>query len=114
MPTTTAIILAKPSPMRMLRAWLFRERAVRGPAAIELDVVDRQITREEASIAQAVGESSAVENRLQKVRNEVRTALTDGVTPGVIDTAEARAICRHLIGTAVAAHKHTKHLEELR
>jgi len=113
MPPTTIIIQTKPSPMRMLRAWLFRERAVRGPAALELDVVDRQITREELALALAVDESAAMESRLQKVRTQVRCALTDGATPGVIDTAEARHICRHLIGTAVAAHKHTQHLQAL-
>lgn len=41
--------------MRMLRAWLFRERAVRGPAAIELEIVDMQIQRELAALTAVVG-----------------------------------------------------------
>lgn len=101
------------SPMRILRAWLFRERAVRGPCAIELDVVDRQVTREEQSVQTAAGEAATIEQRLEHARKTLRAAMTDLETPGVIDADETRALARELIGTSVAAHHHTERLEAL-
>jgi hypothetical protein len=102
-----------PGPMRIVRAWLFRERAIRGPSAIELDVVDRQVTREEDAVSAATEDAAQLERRLQRVRDKVRGAMIDPVTPGVIDAAETRAIARELIGTSVAAHHHTEQLKEL-
>lgn len=99
--------------MRMTRAWLFRERAVRGPSAIELDVLEHQVDRETAAVSAACGRASRIERRLQNVRNAVRAAMRDGKTPGVIDGAETRKIARQLIGTTVAAHHHKQKLEAL-
>lgn len=99
--------------MRVIRQWLFRERDVRGPSAIELDVVERQVTREEAGVCSATGEAATIEQRLQCVRNSVREALTDVATPGVIDATESRQIARQLVGVSVQAHHHTQTLEAL-
>lgn len=101
------------SPMRMLRAWLFRERAVRGPGAIELDVVDRQVTREEQAVSAAAGEAASLEKRLQRACARFRAALTDKKTPGVVDADESRGIARELVGAKVDAHHHTERLEAL-
>ncbi len=109
-----ATIYNLPSPMRMLRAWLFRERAVRGPGAIELDVVERQVDRESAAVNAAAGAAAGIERRLQNVGEKIRAAMTDRQSPGVIDSAEARGIARDLLGTKVAAHHHTENLEALR
>lgn len=102
-----------PAPMRVMRRWLIRERALRGGAALELDIVDRQITREEKAVASAVDEAARIEDGLQRVRTAFRAALCDRKTPGVIDCREARAIGRAIVGTRVAAHRHTTHLEDL-
>lgn len=102
-----------PSPMRMLRAWLFRERAVRGPCAIELDVVDRQITREQAAVTAASGAAAGIESRLHRLRQSFRAALIDPKTPGIIDAEETRMLARELIGTSVAAQRHVEKLEAL-
>lgn len=107
------VIQKTPSPMRILRAWLFRERSVRGVGAIELDVVDQQITREETALRTAGAEAVAIKSSLDRARRQVRAALTDERTPGQIDATEARAIARILIGTSVKAHHHTAHLEKL-
>ena len=107
------LALKTPSPMRILRAWLFRERSVRGPGAIELDVVDQQLTREETALRTAGTEAVAIETSLDRARRQVRAALTDPRTPGRIDATEARAIARTLIRTSVKAHHHTLNLEKL-
>lgn len=103
----------QPSPMRIVRAWLFRERAVRGPAAIELDVVERQVDRETAAVCTARDDAAGIERLLQNVRNAVQAAITDRETPGVIDSAETRKIARQLIGTTIAAHHHKQQLDSL-
>jgi len=103
------LALKTPSPMRILRAWLFRERSVRGVGAIELDVVDQQITREETALRTVGVEAVAIESSLDRARRQVRAALTDERTPGQIDATEARAIAR----TSVKAHHHTLNLEKL-
>lgn len=97
----------------MLRAWLFRERAVRGPGAIELDVVDRQVTRELTALTAEAAAAAVIEHNLDRFREKFRGALTDQKSPGVIDAAESRALARALNGTAVAAHRHTGRLEKL-
>lgn len=99
-----------PSPMRMLRAWLFRERAVRGPGAIELDVVERQISREEQAVGAAAGEAAGIEHNLDTAKQNLRSALADGV----ITIDEARTLARSLVRTSVRAHQHTQKLEALR
>lgn len=97
----------------MLRAWLFRERAVRGPSAIELDVVERQIVREQAAVSAEAGAAAGIEHRLQRVRDRLRAAMTDKKTPGVIDADETRGLARELVGASVDAHHHTAKLEAL-
>lgn len=99
-----------PAPMRILRAWLFRERAVRGPAAIELDVVDRQISREEQSVKSAARETAAIERRLDKAKDNLRRSIAGRE----IDLHEARKLARTIVRTSVAAHHHTTQLEALR
>ncbi len=106
-------MIVKPSPMRILRAWLFRERAVRGPCAIELDVVERQVAAEEQQVRCAVGEAGRIEAGLQRARDRLRAALTDRHSPGVIDAAESRALAGDLVRATVASHHHTKRLEQL-
>ena len=103
----------KPSPMRMLRAWLFRERAVRGPCAIELDVVERQVAAEEQQLRGALGEAGRIETILQRARTRLRAALIDRRSPGVIDAIESRALAGDLVRATVASHHHTKRLESL-
>lgn len=97
----------------MLRAWLFRERAVRGAGSIELDVVDRQVTREQAAVSAAVGDAAGLEQRIERAKAQLRAALTDAKTPGVVDAEETRALARTLVGTSVAAHHHAERLEAL-
>lgn len=66
------LIVKTPSPMRILRAWLFRERSVRGVGAIELDVVDQQLSREETALHTAGAEAVAIESSLNRARHQVR------------------------------------------
>lgn len=96
--------------MRLLRAWLFRERAIRGPAAIELDVVEHQVDREQAAVARCTTEAGRIEHEIDRTKRTLRAALADGV----IDANESRQLARQLLGTSVAAHRHRGHLEELR
>jgi hypothetical protein len=103
----------RPSPMRVLRSWLFRERAVRGACAIELDVVDNQITREESAVGQAVSQAARLERRLEAVRAAMQAALTDAVSPGVVDRGEAHRIAQHLLTASIDARRHTQQLEGL-
>lgn len=100
-----------PAPIRILRQLLFRLRG--GGNCIEYDVIERQLGREELAVKHAAEESRAIEKRLLRVRASVRTALTDEKTPGVIDQEESLAIARQLVGTSVAAHRHTQSLEAL-
>lgn len=109
----TRATLTPISPLRVMRAWLFRERAVRGPAAIELDVLQRQVDREHAAVSAEAGAAAGIEQRLDRVRQKLHAALTDDHTPGVVDEAESRVLARALIGTSVAAHHHTARLEAL-
>lgn len=60
-----------PSPMRMLRAWLFRERTVRGAADIALDVAERQVAREERVVHHVCDEASEIDRRAEEVRIHV-------------------------------------------
>lgn len=99
--------------MRILRAWIFRERAVRGPAALELDVAERQIVREQAEVQFAVTEAGRIEHRLTAARSALREALTDATSPGVIDAAETRRLARVLVGAKINAAAHARHLEGL-
>lgn len=99
-----------PSPCRILRAWLFRERAVRGPAAIELDVVDRQLTRETAAVTAAAGAAAGIEQKLERARRELAADLAND---GIVDANEAKRLARLLNGTNLAAHRHTQTLEAL-
>lgn len=95
--------------MRILRQWLFGERAIRGGGAIELDIVERQIDRETAAVSAEAGAAAGLERRLQGVRDELARDLADGV----VDLNEARRLARKLNGTAMEAHLHTQKLEAL-
>lgn len=97
------------APLRLLRAWLFRERAVRGPAAIELDVVEHQLDREQAAVAHCAAEAGQIERKVDGAKRALGEALADGV----IDAAEARRLARQLVGTSVAASHHHRRLEGL-
>jgi hypothetical protein len=99
--------------MRMTRSWLFRERAIRGPSAIELDVLERQVAREERGLRTAVDESRQIEQTLQRARHKTAAALSDDNSPGVIDDREADDIARELLDGSVLAHRHTQTLEAL-
>ena len=100
----------KPSPMRMLRAWLFRERALRPGPAIELDVMERQVEREERAVSAAVDEAGKLERKLDSVRRELACDLAND---GVVDAVEANRLARALINAAVTAHHHKGSLEAL-
>ena len=108
------LMINLPSPMRILRAWLFRERSVRGPGAIELDVVERQVAREEQAIEAEATVAFGIEVRLDHIRQALHGALHDAATPGIVDTVEARALVRDLVGTSGVAHTRTQALEALK
>ena len=97
------------SPMRALRQWLFGERALRGPAAIELEVVDRQITREENGVQAATAEALALRDELTAARAERAADLKDGV----MDGKEALHLARTLMRCSIDANRHEKTLEAL-
>jgi hypothetical protein len=99
--------------MRVLRQLLFRLRAFSGPGAIELDVMDRQISREEDSVQRCTEEAGDIERSLERSRRLLRSALTDPRSPGIVDAREARALARSLMGTSVTAATHRQHLEGL-
>ena len=86
---------------------------MRGPAAIELDVLDRQLTREHVAVNAEAGAAAGIERGLNHLDTELHAALTDAATPGVITTAEARTLSRRLNRTKIAAHHHTAALESL-
>jgi hypothetical protein len=91
----------------VLSQLIFRERAVRGPAAIELDVFALQIGREQSLLRTRTAESAAIEAHLEHIRQGLAAALTDAKTPGVITAAEAREVCGELIDTTLETHAHT-------
>lgn len=103
----------KVSPMRLVRAWLFRERAVRGPSAFELDVLEQQVDREQQAVALAAGGAAGVSEQLTAVEANLRIALTDAATPGVIDARETRLLARLITRTKTAATTVTSQLKDL-
>lgn len=103
----------RPSPLRVLSQLIFRERAVRGPAAIELDVFALQVAREQSLLRTRRAESAAIEAHLEHIRNGLAAALTDAVTPGVITAAEAREVCGELIDTTLETRAHTAALNRM-
>ncbi|MBC7367548.1 MAG: hypothetical protein H7343_12205 [Undibacterium sp.] len=113
MPTTLTILPRRPAALRVIRQWIFGERALRGPAAIELDVLDQQVTRAVADVQQCAAESETIEHHLDHARAAVHAALTDAETPGVITAAESRHVFRELIDTTILAHAHTAQLQAL-
>lgn len=102
------------SPMRMLRAWLTRERSVPGAASIALDVAERQINREECLVGHAAEEAAVLEKRVSQVENVVRDSLADASTPGVIDAGEVRQLRLALFGVRFSTHEHVKSLEDMK
>ncbi|HSV73443.1 MAG TPA: hypothetical protein VLH79_06765 [Chthonomonadales bacterium] len=83
---------------------------MRGPGAIELDVVERQIDRETAAVSAAAGAAAGIERNLDTAKEDLRGAMADGV----ITPIEAQSLARTLVRTSVAAHHHTTRLEALR
>lgn len=104
---------ARPAPLRVLFQLMFRERALRGPAAIELDVFALQLGREQALLRARTAESRAIEAHLESIRTGLAAALTDAKTPGVITAAEAREVCGELIDTTLETHAHTEALNRM-
>ena len=96
--------------MRVAWQWIFRERAVRGPAALELDVLEITLTREVAGVKQATGEAVDIADRLDAARAELAADLAND---GIVDATEARRLARKLIGATIPAHNHIKTLEGL-
>lgn len=111
MNTTVARLV---SPMRMLRAWLTRERAVPGAATLALDVAERQVAREERLVGHAADEAAVLDQRLAKVETVVRDSLADASTPGVIDEGEVRQLRLALFGVRFSTHEHVKSLEDMK
>jgi hypothetical protein len=102
---------SRPAPLRVLFQLIFRERAVRGPAAIELDVFSMQLGREQSMLRTRAEESTVIENHLEHMRNGIAAALNDAATPGVITLDESRTLCGELIDTSLKAHAHTEQLK---
>lgn len=94
--------------MRMLRAWLSRERTVRGAADIALDVAERQVSREERIGARVCVEAHEIDRRAEQARVCLTAALTDTQSPGVIDALEVKAVTVAILGVGIAAHEHNK------
>lgn len=109
-PITPAPAARRASPMRVIRRWLFGERALRGPAAIELDVLDRQVTREENALRHATAEAETLTGQLAGTRTELASALAND---GIVDAQEAASLARHLMDTSIAANAHRQTLEAL-
>ena len=105
------IILMKPtlkSPMRIASAWVFREQAIRGLGAIELDVLRHQVDREVDQVRLATSEAAGIEHRIEAAKS-----LMSHAAGGVLNAREFRGLARSLVGTSVAAHLHTHRLEAL-
>ena len=98
----------RPSPVRTLRAWLQGERAVRGAGDIALDVAQRQVEREQRLITRVSAGAEEIEHRVDRACAAVQEALTDAVSPGVIDRHEAPGVHRAVIGACLAAYEHKK------
>lgn len=110
----SAIVSRIPSPMRMLRAWLTRERTVCGAATIALDVAARQVAREERIVGHASSSALEIDQRVECAMGVCARSLIDAQTPGVIDAAEARQLQLALIGVSLATIEHTKTFEHLK
>lgn len=113
--TNTTLIPARrrPAALRVILQWIFGERALRGPAAIELDVLEQQANRAVRDVEQRAVESTAIEAQLEHARQHVHAALTDAVSPGVITAEESRALCGELIDLSLGAHTHTQNLKDM-
>lgn len=96
--------------MRVIRRWLFGERALRGPAAIELDVIDRQVTREETIVRTATAEAETITGQLTDSRTALAAALAND---GIVDAQEAAGLAGRLMDTSITANAHRQTLEAL-
>jgi len=103
----------RPAPLRCLRQWLFCERPLRAAPALELDVLELQLNREQSLLIIRARESEVIEGQLDHLRAGIAGALTDAETPGIITALEARALAGGLITATLATHKHTQALEAM-
>lgn len=98
-----------PSALRVLRTLGQRLRAMHGPAAIEVDVLDRQLDRAHVGVTAAADEAVVLEADFATTRADLRAALADGV----ITDAEARRLHRDLAAGTRHASAHTSTLKAL-
>jgi hypothetical protein len=112
-PTSQLQSNKRPSPLRVMRRWIFGERKLRAAPAIDLDVLERQVDREEKEITTACAASCEIATDLDGVNREVEAALNDAESPGVITREESCAITRHLLEAATKAHNHNESLRAL-
>lgn len=113
MKTTTASSAPRPSPLKVILHLIFRERARRGPAAIELDVIAGQCERERTLLTDRSRESDEIEAALEQARVDLAAALTDAHTPGILTAAESRTVCAALTTVALTTHDHTAALKSM-
>lgn len=106
-------LLKRFSPTRMMRRWIFAERAIPGAPQLPLDVLDRIVTAEVTAVQASAAEAGTIEQGLTSLRHTVQAALTDKESPGVITEEESRTLCRGLRDTAAAATSHRHGLDAL-
>lgn len=94
------------SPLRLMRRWIFQERALAGPGAIHLTVLERVVDRQGEALTTATATAEEIEERLAATQDHLRAALADGV----VDPSEAATLTRALAGTVPLSRRHTAHL----
>ena len=80
-----------------------------GPAAIEVDVLNRQLDRADAGMAVATGEASGLQADFAQAVADFKAAMADGI----ITPDEARRINRDLAQGTRHARQHTATLQAL-
>ena len=80
-----------------------------GPAAIEVDVLNRQLDRADAGMAVAAGEASGLQADFAQAVADFKAAMADGI----ITPDEARRINRDLAQGTRHASQHTATLQTL-
>lgn len=108
-PDPLPLATKRPSSIRRMWHWLFRERAVAGAGAVHLDVLERTLRAEEAAVTAAAGAARSVEKQVDATRTTLAAAMADGV----IDAHEQRALATQLNAAALAAATHTETLQSL-
>ena len=97
--------------MNMLARILWRFQSLL-PAFVS-QLIERQRQAELRELALAAAEAHAAESAVDRFAAEFRAALTDHVSPGVIDAREARALIRRIGGLKPTVHRPTAHLHRL-